>query len=342
MKFIVTIGIPLYNSRDYISHTIQSVLDQSYQEIEILVVDDCSTDGSADVISRVQKSHSNGHKIRVLRQMNNMGVSASRNRIIDEAKGTYLYFLDSDDWIADDDTISRMVEIARKTDSDMVLGSYEKLWLSNGRSEVYQYDYNEFVDDDSFAKFAFRKYGGIQASACNYLVKTELLRSANIRFVDSDYYEDMIFTFDVATCVKRVVTLPEITYYYLFHDGSLSHSQFRDVIPKQEIDKTINCFNLLKKRYFQLLNKPYVSSWIYNILKTDFYILCVIMKNRKRVVPQFQFDEMKSIMSCPLPFIKIMSGDFKFWNLFCYVVSSLPPILCVCVIWCIGKIRGLL
>ena len=339
MRCDVTIGIPLYNSCDYILQTMQSVLEQTYPNIEVLVVDDCSNDGSMDIIRELQKNHPMGERIRVLSQVTNRGVSAARNRIIDEASGEYLYFLDSDDLMIGKDTISMMVSHAQRIDADAVFGSYQKLWLNGCHKENYQYEQHDFIEENSFAQFAFRKYGGIQASACNYLMKLELIRSADIRFVDADYYEDMVFTIDVATYVKKVVTLPDITYLYQFHDESLSHSQSRDVIPKREIDRTVNGFVHLKRRYSQLINKPYVSSWMYNILKTDFYILCNIFKNGSKVIPQFKLREMKSIMYCPLSLIIIARGDFKIWNFFFYSISHLPAFIGVPIIWATGKIK---
>ena len=339
MRCNVTIGIPLYNSCDFIFQTMQSVLEQTDPNIEVLVVDDCSDDGSLDIIRELQENHPMGERIRVLRQPSNMGVSAARNRIIDEASGNYLYFLDSDDLMIGKDTISMMVSHAQRIDADAVFGSYQKLWLNGCQKEKYQYEQHDFIEEDSFAQFAFRKYGGIQASACNYLMKIELIKSANIRFVDADYYEDMVFTFDVAICVKNVVVLPDITYLYQFHDESLSHSQYRDVIPKREIERTINGFDYLKRHYSQLINKSYVSSWMYNILKTDFFILCNILKDSKKVVPQFKLREMKSIMYCPLSLNKIVYGDFKIWNLFFYSISHLPAFVGIPIIWATEKLK---
>ena len=95
----VTIGIPVYQSVDYIQDTMNSALNQSFSDIEFLIVDDCGKDGTMDIISHFQTSHPRGKDIRILVNEKNKGVGYSRNRIIDEARGRFLYFMDSDDTI---------------------------------------------------------------------------------------------------------------------------------------------------------------------------------------------------------------------------------------------------
>lgn len=343
MNCIVTIGIPVYNSQDYIFETIKSVLVQTYSEIELLIVDDGSSDKSLDIICDIQNNYACEKIIRVLKQPANLGVSATRNRIIDEAHGKYLFFLDSDDLIIGDNTISLMVNHAQRIDADLVIGSYEKKWIDNsGKTEKYQYDRHDFIDEDAFAKYAYRKYAGVQASACNYLMKLCLIRSINLRFYDAVFLEDFIFTHELVTCVKRVVTLPDLTYCYQFHENSLSHSQLRDKIPKQEISKTVQGIGHLKDLYKNLYSKPYFSSQMCYMLKTDFFIVCSILRNGKIIEPSFNVDEMKYIMCCPLSFKDIVGNNCRWWNMFFFIVGLMPAPLCVFVLKMVGKMKGLI
>lgn len=344
MKCTVTIGIPLYNSQDYILSTMRSVLAQTYSDIEILLVDDGSCDTSLDIINDLQINHPAGKKIQVIKHPTNLGVSAARNHIIDEAQGEYLYFLDSDDYIIGDDVISLLVSHAKRIDADLVFGSYEKKWVDgSGRQEKYQYDQTEFLDEDAFAKYAYRKYAGVQASACNFLMKLSLIRSLKLRFSDAEFLEDFIFTHELVTCVKRVVVLSDITYCYQFHDNSLSHSQYRDIIPKQEIVKTIKGVRYLKELSNRLHSKPYLASQMCCMLRTDFYILCSILKNRKIVVPAFSVGEMKEIMHCPLPLKDLLvDSNCRWWNMFLFSVGHMPASLCVFVVMIVGKVKRLI
>ena len=91
------------------------------------------------------------------------------------------------------------MENVRRYGAEIVFGSYEKIEIS-GIRHVYQYPALLLFEKDSLASFAYRKYAGIQASACNYLVKTSILRDHDCRFIDTDYWEDMAFTFNLVTC----------------------------------------------------------------------------------------------------------------------------------------------
>lgn len=91
---LVSVVIPMYNSSSYITPTIQSVLDQTYRNIEVLVVDDCSKDDSVEVVEGISKLDA---RVRCIQQENNGGAAVARNRGIKEAKGRYIAFLDSDD-----------------------------------------------------------------------------------------------------------------------------------------------------------------------------------------------------------------------------------------------------
>ena len=101
MKYDVTIGIPVYRAEPYIRQTMESALSQTYSSIEFLVVDDGGGDRSVEIIKELKASHLRGKDIRILTHVQNQGVSASRNQIIDEARGEYLYFMDADDLIAE-------------------------------------------------------------------------------------------------------------------------------------------------------------------------------------------------------------------------------------------------
>ena len=91
MEYDVTIGIPVYQAERYLSRALESALVQSYPSIEFLLVDDGSTDGSLAILEGFQKNHPRGGAIRLISHDHNLGVSAARNRIIEEASGTYLY-----------------------------------------------------------------------------------------------------------------------------------------------------------------------------------------------------------------------------------------------------------
>ena len=341
MKYDVTIGIPVYQAEKYLSRALESALGQSYPSIEFLIVDDGSTDGSLAILEGFQKNHPRGGAVRLISHDHNLGVSAARNRIIEEASGTYLYFMDADDVIADD-TISLLMAGIRQYEAEIVFGSYEKI-NTDGRREVYQYPNQQLLEEDQLASFAYRKYAGIQASVCNYLVKTSLLRTHKLRFIHVNYWEDLVFTFNLVTLVSRAVLLSDITYTYYCHDHSLSHYQQRDHISKDEIFNNVRAIDYLKETSSILYNKVYYPNRCFNIMMTDFYIVCNILKRRKDIIPVVTDDDIKTMMTHPSSFRQICAfRQSKFKNLALYLLGRLPARLCVSLVYGLGKLKKLI
>ena len=297
MKYDVTIGIPVYNSVSCIRTSLMSALSQSYPSIEFILVNDCCTDGTFDVVEYVLSSCERYNDVRILTHAQQQGVSASRNQIIDEAQGEFLYFMDSDDTIAKN-TIELLMRNARQYNAEAVFGSYQKIDTSGSKS-VYQYPSKQLLGKDELACFAYRKYAGIQASACNYIVKTDVLRFNHHRFIDVNYWEDLVFTFDLVTLLSRAVLLPDITYYYNCRQNSLSHYQQRINISKDEVMRNVESINHLKASSSVLVTKGYYPYRCFNIAMTDFYIACYILKRRKTIIPFITNSEIKSNLLIP-------------------------------------------
>lgn len=341
MNYDVTIGIPVYQSVDCVKQSIESALSQSYSSIEFLIIDDASHDGTIDIIKDLQTSHPRGKDIHIVSHIDNLGVSKSRNEIIEKAQGDYLYFMDSDDIIAPN-TISLLMQNIRQYDAEIALGSYEKIETS-GKRTVYQYPLLQLLEKDALATYAYRKYAGIQASACNYLIKISLLRDNKIRFIDTDYWEDLVFTFDLVTYISRAVLLPDITYTYLCREGSLSHYQQRRNISKDEIMQNVKAINHLKQTSSILYNKVYFPHRCINIMMTDFYIACNILKRRNDIQPSISNKEIKMVMLHPATWNQICCfKQSRYGNLALYFMGKLPASLCVSTIWFLGKMKKLI
>ena len=224
MEYDVTIGIPVYQVEKYIRESLESALSQTFPNIEFLICDDCGTDTSIAIVREYQKKHSRGKDIRIVRQPHNMGLGCARNRMIVEAKGRYIFFMDSDD-ILSLNAIESLYEQAKKYDADMVFGSMEKVLLYDQGRHVKNtdYTYNVFLHEDEFASWAYEKYNRIQASTCNFLIKVDIYRKNGIQYKPINYWEDFTTTMDMPTYVTRVVMLPDVTYYYICREGTMSN-----------------------------------------------------------------------------------------------------------------------
>lgn len=343
MEYEVTIGIPLYNAERFIGRTLETALTQTFGSIEILVVDDCGTDASVATVRQMQSTHPRGSCIRIVSQPRNMGVGPARNRIIDEARGRYLYFMDSDDTIVPG-AIALLYDNMKKHDAEVVFGSYEKIedYGTERRSEVCGYPRMELFGDDIPAGFAFRKYGGIQASAWNYLVAVDILRRNGLRFIESKYWEDMVFTYTLMTYVTRAVLLPDVTYHYICRLNSLSNYQKRERISCTEVLDNVRTIDRLKEQTPRLRDKPYLGNWCYNVVMTDFYIVCNVLKNRNVIHPRITSAALRSFMRHPLTFGRILRlRKAMTANLFLYSLGKLPAPLFVWIVGLIGRRKGL-
>ena len=340
MPYKVTIGIPVFRVENYIRRTMESALSQTYPNIEFLVVDDASDDQSLNILESIRQTHPRGGAMRILTHSSNLGVSESRNEIIENATGDYLYFMDSDD-VIDNDTISLLMHEIEAHQADVAFGSYERIELSGERS-LYQYPRMFFEDADSFAEFAYQRYAGFQASACNYLVRLSLIRKNYLRFYKADFWEDMAFTLNLVTMANRAILLPDITYTYLCRENSLSNSWHQEKIDKDKIVQYFMAVEQLKTDTRNLKDKSYYPNRCYIAMMSDIYIICNVLAKQNYIEPAFTNKELCCFMKHPSGLFDIMSFKHRrIHNLILYLLGKLPPCMTLLLIRLFSKYKGL-
>jgi len=341
MQYKVTIGIPVFRVENFIRRTMESALSQTYSDIEFLVVDDASGDQSLNILESIRQTHPRGEAMRILTHSSNLGVSESRNEIIDNATGDYLYFMDSDD-VIDKDTITLLMNEVEMHQADVAFGSYERIELSGERS-LFQYPKMCFEDADSFADFAYQKYAGFQASACNFLVKLSLIRQKKLRFYKADFWEDMAFTLNLVTMANRAVLLPDITYTYLCRENSLSNSWHQNRIEKDKIVQYFGAIDQLKCDNNSIKTKSYYPNRCYIALMSDFYIICNVIKKCRYIDPPFTDKQLHSYMKHPASLVDIIRfKNCKIRNLLLWALGELPSSYSRFMIKCIAIFKGLI
>lgn len=344
MPYDVTIGIPVYNVERYIRESLDSALAQSFSYIEFLICDDCGTDSSISIVQEYQKTHPRGKDIRIVRQPHNMGLGCARNRMIAEAKGRYIFFMDSDDLLSPN-TIALMYEEAQKYDADMVFGSMEKVLLYNQGQHIKDtdYTYQVFLHENEFASWVYEKYDKIQVSTCNFLIKLNIFRQNGIQYKPINYWEDFTTTMDLPTYVTRVVMLPDVTYYYMCRSGSLSNYQRREHIQKEEILQTMKAVTMIKDNSERIQSKPYFSKRMLKVMMTCFYVCCSILRNWKKIDPCFEKRELRDFMRYPLSFSNVLSFKSDRMNhLMLYILGIVPASLSVSIMRIVGKMKHLI
>lgn len=340
MNYKVTIGIPAYKAFDYIEKTMESALNQTFDNIEYLIVDDCGNDGTIKVIERFQKEHPRGKDIRIIYNKQNFGVGKSRNIILEQAQGKYLYFLDSDDLI-ETNTITLLLDAMDKYQCDVVYASYEKIDTSQSNTkQVYQYPSLFFDSNDQFAKYVFDQYGYFQVSVCNCLYDLEFLRRNNTQFLDACFWEDMAFSYDVVTNANKVFLLSNITYHYLCHPYSLSNYQKRETLSRQEILDNFTIIDYLRFKCRNLCSKVYVPGFCYVVQMNCFYMICYILKYREKITPSISNKELQKRMQHPLNFSSILKFGYKRnSNILLWSITHMPVPLFLIIIYIVGKIK---
>lgn len=325
MRYEVTIGIPVYKAVDYIGATMESALNQTFNNIEYLVVDDCGNDGTIQIVERLQKEHPRGKDIHILYNKQNLGVGKTRNIVLDQAQGEYLFFLDSDD-VIELDAIEKMVKVAHDYQAEVIYGSWIR--VDNVHHSPVQYNYYsdlQFMNPDELAMYAFKNYSSFRISVCNALFSLNLIRLNHLRFIDTIYWEDLAFTYDLVPKVSRAVFLSDITYHYLCRPGSLSQYQDRIKLNMSEITRNISTINYLKGECLQYKNKDYFPYLCYNLGMNSFYIVSYALNHIDRISPAFQKRDLRDYMYFPAKFTEIIRFKNKrLPNFVLWLISHLP------------------
>lgn len=344
----VTIGIPVYNVEKYIGKSVLSALYQDFGgNIEILVVDDGSTDKSIDVVRELQSSHQHGSNIHIIRHSENKGVGFARNTILDNAKGQYLLFLDSDDYITKD-CIKKLYNQAEKHITDVVYGSVETV-TPNGQVKDIGCNYLQqpdvvFTKPDELASFAFHNlHENLRNYVWNTLFRVSFLKEHGLRFPEIRFHEDVIFSTDLVPMVTKGVLLSDVTYYYVIREHSLSNLQGRSSIALDEIKEFISIYTYIKNKNKTLKDKTYYEAKCARSMTQMLFIISGILKNRKVISPVFEYSAIKNAMMHPATFKEILSfKKYRFANLAFYTLGVLPSWMIIGIIMIIAKYKHLL
>lgn len=218
-QYEVTITIPVYNVAPYVKNSLLSALNQTFQSIEFIIVDDKGKDGSMDIVQRVIENHPRREDIRIIDQVYNQKTGAARNAGLDSATGKYIFFMDSDDVIIPD-CIDILYKSMKDYPVDFVAASYVRQDNEGRRYPGYSYD--DALIEGKFAIMDFRYGRGkeISVSIWNKLYQTRFLREKNIRCIPSQIHEDAWFTYQVLLNAQSCKLLSACTLYYTFNPSS--------------------------------------------------------------------------------------------------------------------------
>ncbi len=241
MQPLVSVIIPVFNTEEYLEKCLDSMVNQSLSDIEIIVINDCS-EGDTDA---VMQKYSNNTKVKYQKLHENIGLGAVRNLGIRKASGKYITFCDSDDWV-DLFLYESMASALENTKSDIAIcGTLKE--FPHGEESVTKSNFEKEIVLDAETAFKIMtfqyNYGiTITPPANNKMVRKSFLDKNEITFAEKVYYEDLYFSFKALLLADKVVCVPKYFHHYYRRDNSIIIS-----ITKYHIDSFYHVFFQLKE-----------------------------------------------------------------------------------------------
>ena len=218
----VSIIIPVYNTSEYLHQCLDSAVNQTLKEIEIIVIDDASTDNSLEIIRQYERQDG---RIRVIAFEENRGNGFGRNEAMRQATGAYLMFLDSDDWL-DENAVDIVYRKAITQAFDVVMYGHISHHTDSRKNKTSQLVCQPTLadNDPDFFKYLMQQRKGLSCMPWQYLIERKLAMSNDILFSEGIYFEDVIFTIKAAYYAKSIAVLKLPLYNYRRREGSITTS----------------------------------------------------------------------------------------------------------------------
>ena len=243
---MISIVIPVYNAEAFLAKMLESILQQSYCDYEIVLVNDGSKDNSSAVCHSFAEKYS---CIKVFDRENG-GASAARNFGAQQATGEFVWFMDSDDQLAKD-ALQTAVDLQKKYDADVVIGGMNFCFTEEGITKPKALEQELLIPAQEFAQHYSVLFGkNYISSLCNKLIRRSVISDNDLQMIPQLHmYEDYIYCMDLLLKCQTVICTPVIFYQYLLREG---HSLSRRYRPD-----TLGMFCILHERitlYKQTLN----------------------------------------------------------------------------------------
>lgn len=253
---LITIVIPIYNGEKYIIKCLDSVLNQSYKKLEILIIDDGSTDNSYIKVEDFLKYHSAKVSNTLLLRQENKGVARARNRGIEEANGEFIAFIDQDDYI-DKNYIQVLLSNIKRQDSDIAVSGYCRVDTKGKKLKTV------VLQEQKWAKF-------LNLAPWGKLYRLSYLKNRNIRFLDVKKGEDCYFNMLAYAYTPKVATLPYVGYYWVDQRDSVTNRIHKQMHEDTDVCIMFNCIlrDLIEDHYISedLLEYYFIKAIVYDIL----------------------------------------------------------------------------
>lgn len=326
MDYEVTIAIPVYNVEKYVENSLNSALNQTFNNIEFLIIYYSDDDPSMQIVKNIIANHTRKKDIRIINQGTQKGLGEARNVAIANARGNYLYYLDSDDEITPN-CIEVLHSKIKKYQVDFVAGSHARVTLD--KKNIITRKYNNQVFNDSTKKvidYIYDQYYtpeySIYTTCWNKLYDINFLRNNNISCLHKGFGEDILFTFQVILHANSCVLLSDILYYYYIIPESATEINKTITMYETEAKNALEIMEYKKKYLNKYSHKPYYSNIIKSLVFESYYyaseVLKSPLKNKKRLF--------KILMTFPIEYKWVIKKrSIKIYIM--YIISISPYFL---------------
>lgn len=257
MDDLISVVIPVYNIENYLERCLKSVTEQTYQKLQIILVDDGSTDNSLQLCNQWQEKDG---RIEVYHKQNG-GVSSARNLGIGKAIGEWIIFVDGDDWL-EPDMLWKMYKSVVETESDVAICSFVLEYGSSKEiNSVFKSEgFSGIITGQSAVESLINRRlpYNVTNSPCNKLFRRKMIRENHISFpVNRVMAEDMLFAVKALLEVRRCVLLPDALYHYdLSREGSACSN--RDSLKSVRDDIELK---IVRTKFLYQRGQKYLGEW---------------------------------------------------------------------------------
>lgn len=275
-KPMISVIVPVYNVEKYIKKGIESLLAQSYQNIEIILVDDGSPDNSPAILDQYTKKDS---RIKVLHQKN-QGVSTARNNGIKISNGEYILFVDGDDYVGKD-YVEFFYKLISQKSADIAVNydHFSALNSSHNHHEKEEVESPDQIIEDIYL-------GKMNVAVWNKMYKKSFLEKNNIRFNPKIWYgEGMLFNIECLSSTKKIAVGSRKVYYQVYNQNSAmrSFNMESNLCGIRSLE--------LQKKYLDKKNKKLIRAWEYHLRCFNRSILTGIVKTNSKKKYYSQYKE---------------------------------------------------
>ncbi|GHU07665.1 hypothetical protein FACS189431_2600 [Alphaproteobacteria bacterium] len=259
-QVLVSIIIPVYNSEKYLGECLDSVLEQTLGEIEIICVDDGSTDKSLQILEEYAKQDG---RVKILKQKNS-GPGPARNRAMKAARGEFLAFMDSDDFYPDDAVLEKLYAVAKKHNVKIAGGSLAKYYVNTGETKISFSDSKTLEKQLTFQETASVNYRSYQSDFgyTRFIYSRQFLVDNKISFPNLVRFEDPVFFVQAMVRAEKFATIPDVVYVYRVEHKkhNLTISEVRDNLLGGGI-----CLDIAKENKLDALYKNIIERLCYTV-----------------------------------------------------------------------------